>query len=237
MSAITSRHHAAKATSLVSFLVFPRALRQPRMPLHSWSFARRERTEPRLLISPRHATFPSSATEHIGTASSYCPEYKWVDGAESLAKYLPGGYHPVMIDDVLSERYLVVDKLGYGGYSTVWLALDVYTKQYVAVKIGIADSYPREMGILRALTAHSTSSPHLGCSSIPLLLDEFELHGANGGHACHTMPPALCNLREISFSRLFPIKVARTLAYGLTLVVSYVHSRGYVHGGLYSQCK
>lgn len=33
-----------------------------------------------------------------------------------------------MIGDVLHERYQIVDKLGYGGYSTVWLARDVQQK-------------------------------------------------------------------------------------------------------------
>lgn len=53
-------------------------------------------------------------------------EYNWVDGAEELERYTPGGYHPVMIGDMLNQRYRVVDKLGFGGYSTIWLAVDTY---------------------------------------------------------------------------------------------------------------
>ena len=49
-------------------------------------------------------------------------EYRWIDGVERLELYEPGGYHPVMIDDLLHNRYRVVDKLGFGGYSTIWLA-------------------------------------------------------------------------------------------------------------------
>jgi hypothetical protein len=49
-------------------------------------------------------------------------EYNWIDGAENLEKYKPQGYHPIMIGDVLHDRYRIVDKLGFGGYSTVWLA-------------------------------------------------------------------------------------------------------------------
>lgn len=64
--------------------------------------------------------------------------YNWVDGAETIEHYQPGGYHPVMIGDVLHKRYQIVDKLGYGGYSTVWLAHDTNFKQYVALKVGIA---------------------------------------------------------------------------------------------------
>ncbi|KAJ6181046.1 hypothetical protein N7519_011507 [Penicillium mononematosum] len=87
--------------------------------------------------------------------------------------------------------------LGFGGYSTVWLALDNCLHRYVAVKVGIADSALHETNILRAL-----ADP--GHDAIPTPLDEFELNGPNGTHLCYTMTPARCNLREVSFSRLFP---------------------------------
>lgn len=69
-------------------------------------------------------------------------EYNWINGAENLEKYKPEGYHPVMIGDVLHDRYRIVDKLGFGGYSTIWLAQDRYQEEYVAVKVGIANSLP-----------------------------------------------------------------------------------------------
>jgi hypothetical protein len=41
------------------------------------------------------------------------------DGDEDLESYRPGGYHPVQIGDVYNKRYLVVQKLGWGHFSTV----------------------------------------------------------------------------------------------------------------------
>ncbi len=38
--------------------------------------------------------------------------------------YHPGGYHPVHLQDVFNARYRVIRKLGYGSFSTVWLAVD-----------------------------------------------------------------------------------------------------------------
>ncbi|PWY81554.1 kinase-like protein [Aspergillus sclerotioniger CBS 115572] len=146
-------------------------------------------------------------------------EYNWIDGAELLEKYSPGGYHPIMIDDVLRGRYRIVDKLGFGGYSTVWLALDTCRHRYVTVKVSIADTPLHETNILRAL-----ATP--GHESIPTPLDRFELRGPNGTHRCYTMIPAQCDLREASFSRLFPIEVARALSGSLTLAIAYIHSRG-----------
>lgn len=45
--------------------------------------------------------------------------------ANTAAQYVKGGYHPVHIGDTFSDgRYIVVRKLGWGHFSTVWLAKD-----------------------------------------------------------------------------------------------------------------
>jgi serine/threonine-protein kinase SRPK3 len=167
-------------------------------------------------------------------------EYHWIDGVERLDLYEPGGYHPVIIDDLLHNRYRIVDKLGYGGYSTIWLARDETVKRYVAVKIGISSpSLPqREIEVLRALhSSRSNSHAPAGsgmnaCTALPSILDTFDIHGPNGTHTCYTLTPAQGSLKEASFSRLFPIQVARALAAKLATAVAFVHSRGFVHGGL-----
>lgn len=45
------------------------------------------------------------------------------------------GYHPVHIGEVLLNRYVVIQKLGWGHFSTVWLAKDFKYDTYVALKI------------------------------------------------------------------------------------------------------
>ena len=44
---------------------------------------------------------------------------------ESPNGYRPGGYHPVHIGDFVHERYRVIHKLGFGTFSTLWLARDL----------------------------------------------------------------------------------------------------------------
>lgn len=153
-------------------------------------------------------------------------KYNWINGAEAIERYEPGGYYPVMIGDVLHNRYQIVDKLGFGGYSTVWLAQDKHWEEYVAVKVGIANSLSQEMKCLRALSASPTQPDQI---SSPL--DEFEVNGPNGTHPCYTMVPARCNLREASFNNLFPLDVARALVGGLIMAIAHMHSCGYIHGG------
>ena len=45
--------------------------------------------------------------------------------AEELSQYCPGGYNPTHLGDILKDRrYEIVHKLGFGSFSTVWLARD-----------------------------------------------------------------------------------------------------------------
>ncbi|XP_044723940.1 uncharacterized protein HRG_01836 [Hirsutella rhossiliensis] len=149
-------------------------------------------------------------------------EYRWIDGVERLEMYEPGGFHPVMINDVLHNRYRVVAKLGYGGYSTIH---DRRLNRYVAIKIGVSSLLcsPREPDILCRLSGSKSPAPALGpagiaAEAIPAILDEFEVDGPNGTHPCYVTIPA---------------QVARALAAKLILAVGFVHSQGFVHGDIH----
>lgn len=70
--------------------------------------------------SPRLAHYPMSH----GSYSSYSQSVMTED-EEDWEDYCKGGYHPVHIGDTFSDgRYIVVRKLGWGHFSTVWLAKD-----------------------------------------------------------------------------------------------------------------
>ena len=49
--------------------------------------------------------------------------------------FVSGGYHPVKISDVYNSRYVVLRKLGWGHFSTVWLARDSRSVGLVVVTI------------------------------------------------------------------------------------------------------
>lgn len=53
------------------------------------------------------------------------PDATSKDIEEGKSAYRLGGFHPVYIGDVFNDRYKILDKIGYGQYSTVWLVKDL----------------------------------------------------------------------------------------------------------------
>ena len=54
---------------------------------------------------------------------------------EGLPDYKIGGYHPVHVGEVYADRYIILQKLGWGHFSTVWLSKDLKYDTYVALKV------------------------------------------------------------------------------------------------------
>ena len=54
---------------------------------------------------------------------------------EGMADYKIGGYHCMHVGEVMINRYVIIQKLGWGHFSTVWLAKDIKYNTYVALKI------------------------------------------------------------------------------------------------------
>ena len=44
------------------------------------------------------------------------------DEEEGQEGYRKGGYHPVTVGEIYNNRYEIIRKLGWGHFSTVWLA-------------------------------------------------------------------------------------------------------------------
>lgn len=165
--------------------------------------------------------------------------YNFIEDVEDVSKYRPGGFHPTYIGDMLKDRrYRIVHKLGYGSYSTIWLALDTLRRQYVAIKICAANASEDsvEEQILQHLsnTKRESLAAHPGKHMVQSLMDAFDLRGPNGHHKCLVMPPAMMSVRdakEASYSRLFRPNIARSIIAQLALAVDFVHGKGIVHGG------
>jgi serine/threonine-protein kinase SRPK3 len=95
---------------------------------------------------------------------------------ENLEEYVPGGFHPISVGDTFCDgRYTVVHKLGFGGYSTIWLARDRQLNRYVSLKIFAARvSASSKEGTILRLLANGDSS-YMGKQFVPPLLDPIRL--------------------------------------------------------------
>uniref|UniRef100_A0A673LNV6 non-specific serine/threonine protein kinase n=1 Tax=Sinocyclocheilus rhinocerous TaxID=307959 RepID=A0A673LNV6_9TELE len=101
--------------------------------------------------------------------------------------YCKGGYHHVKIGALFNGRYHVIRKLGWGHFSTVWLAWDIQGKRFVAMKVvKSAEHYTEtaldEIKLLRAVRNTDQNDPSR--EKVVQLLDDFKISGVNGTHVC-----------------------------------------------------
>ncbi|KAG5640038.1 hypothetical protein DXG03_001591, partial [Asterophora parasitica] len=175
-----------------------------------------------------------SYSSHSGSAMTE-DEEDWED-------YVKGGYHPVKIGDAFSDdRYIVVRKLGWGHFSTVWLANDTKMNRHVALKV--VKSAPRytetaldEIKLLQRLITSSTppsttSAPspahtHPGRSHVISFLDHFRHKGPNGTHVCmvfEVLGENLLGLIKRHQNKGVPMPLVRQIAKQVLLGLDYMH--------------
>uniref|UniRef100_A0A8C2XDU5 non-specific serine/threonine protein kinase n=1 Tax=Cyclopterus lumpus TaxID=8103 RepID=A0A8C2XDU5_CYCLU len=109
------------------------------------------------------------------------------DEQEDPNDYCRGGYHHVKIGDLFHGRYHVIRKLGWGHFSTVWLAWDIEEKRFVAMKVvKSAEHYTEtaldEIKLLKSVRNTDPSDPSR--EKVVQLLDDFKISGMNGTHVC-----------------------------------------------------
>ncbi|KAJ3114216.1 hypothetical protein HK098_007415 [Nowakowskiella sp. JEL0407] len=154
------------------------------------------------------------------------------DVVENVELYRHGGYHPVHFGDTFNNgRYTVVRKLGYGSFSTVWLAKTVgFQFPFVALKICKAGASSKEADILDHLTVANPNHP--GYKHILGFLDQFEHQGPNGTHLClvfEVMGVSVVSGTDYLPNQRYPVSVAKEIARQVLLGLSYVHECRIVH--------
>lgn len=168
---------------------------------------------------------------------TYRPPF--IDHVEPIEDYRIGGFHPVHLGDSFADgRYHILHKLGYGGFSTVWLARDNAQNQLVSLKILTAEASSScpDLEILQALKANPLNHP--GRRHIMFILDQFRIHGPNGSHVClvsQVAGPSVvdlsCSPGQVGGCRRLRGDVARSFARQTAQAVGFLHAAGFIHGG------
>ncbi|XP_010917701.2 uncharacterized protein [Elaeis guineensis] len=105
---------------------------------------------------------------------------------EGTEDYRRGGYHAVRVGDSFKQgAYVVQSKLGWGHFSTVWLAWDTVHSRYVALKVQKSAQHYTEaaMDEIKILKQIAEGDPD-DKRCVVKLLDHFKHSGPNGHHVC-----------------------------------------------------
>ncbi|KAI1747774.1 serine/threonine protein kinase [Xylaria castorea] len=144
--------------------------------------------------------------------------------------YRPGGFHPVYIGDVYNARYKILNKIGYGSYSTAGKQ-----RKFLALKVLSAECYGTEHDIFESeiLTHLRNGKPNLaGYNHIAHLVDDFEHEGPNGKHVClvfQVYGETLGTFGTLFRESMIPTGLMRRFAIQLLLALDYAHYYGVIH--------
>ena len=175
-----------------------------------------------------------------------------VDGKsedEGIGDYKNGGYHPVYVGEILIDRYVIIQKLGWGHFSTVWLTKDFKYNTYVAIKVQKSASHYLEAAydeveLLQKAAKHSMDKKWLrrqkthwtkegrktftreDCHVVQLL-NAFIYKGPYGNHFCMVFEILGVNLLEIIKRYEYkgvPMNLCKKIAKQILIGLDYQHN-------------
>lgn len=187
-----------------------------------------------------HSSHPQPTASSPGGDSQASYESILTDEEEKPSDYDQGGYHPVTIGETFCDgRYLIVRKLGWGHFSTVWLAHDTHLNRHVALKVVKSAHHYTETAEdeIRLLQRVVTANPnHPGRRHVVSLLDSFRHRGPNGSHVCmvfEVLGENLLGLIKRYQYRGVPEHIVRQISKQVLLGLDYLHSEcGIIHTDL-----
>ncbi|CAA6662793.1 unnamed protein product [Spirodela intermedia] len=141
--------------------------------------------------------------------------------------YRRGGYHTVRVGDAFKQgAYVVQSKLGWGHFSTVWLAWTLYTR-YVALKVQKSAQHYTEaaMDEITILKQIADGDPE-DAKCVVKLLDHFKHSGPNGNHVCMVfeyLGDNLLTLIKYTDYRGIPLRMVKEICRHVLVGLDYLH--------------
>lgn len=156
-----------------------------------------------------------------------------MDEAESWHMYRPGGFHPIHLGDTLNgQQFVVVEKLGAGGFSTVWLCRDLVNCKWRIIKVITAEAsngqYCSDLQVANALndlTPEERVEKHV---CVPE--GYFYQEGPNGRHLCLVLPLLGISLDQVWYRYKDEQGLLNHLCRQMVEAMEFLHSRGICHG-------
>lgn len=147
---------------------------------------------------------------------------------EGTEDYRRGGYHAVRIGDSFKGgAYVVQSKLGWGHFSTVWLAWDTRNSRYVALKVQKSAQHYTEaaMDEITILKQIADGDPD-DKKCVVKLLDHFKHLGPNGQHVCMVfeyLGDNLLTLIKYTDYRGMPLHMVKEICLHVLVGLDYLH--------------
>ena len=166
---------------------------------------------------------------------------------EDLTDYRPDGYHVAHIGEIIDSKYVLLKKLGWGHFSTVWLAFKLSDKQLYALKMQKSaekyiesafeeeeilyqvaqnfkdarwEKFLREYYNDQSLQANRDHTHNLQ------MFDQFFHHGMHGKHftmAFEVLGKNLLSLIKKYDYRGIPLPIVRRITKQMLLSLDYIH--------------
>jgi len=164
-------------------------------------------------------------------------DYSSESEEEGESSYKPGGYHRVHVGEVYNSRFEVLEKLGWGHFSTVWKCLDRQMGAMVAMKVQksarhYTEAAKDEIELLEC-TVHAAQTEYETLEQqeaikVVRLVDSFEHKGPNGLHVCmvfEMMGDNLLTLIKYYNYRGVPLQLVQRLTRDMMDGLAFLHDK------------
>ena len=127
-----------------------------------------------------------------------------------------------LIGKTLNKKYIAIYQIGRGSFSTVWLCLNIKTKEYCAIKILYPEDFNVGMAEMELLKKLKKSK----CVYINNLIDSFIYDDDEGEHSCLVFELLAGTVYDIikygKYSEGLPLKTVKSIIFQLLIAMNVI---------------